>query len=89
MKRRHEEQLLARLDTLFLSGTVFILKEELYYWFGIMRLAKSPWNKIKQLWDELLVERHEKAADLIISESTFGYAFFYPRNEKKLSELAR
>jgi hypothetical protein len=88
MIKRHEDQLWARLDELYATGTTFISSGELYHWYNIERLAKAPWRDIKARWTQLLEEKKEKYMDPQIAEVSGGVAFFFSRKPGHLSDLA-
>ena len=47
MLKRHEGQLWERLDQLYANGTTFISWGELYHWYKLQRIAKTPWRDIQ------------------------------------------
>ncbi|HKP03778.1 MAG TPA: hypothetical protein VJU77_10525 [Chthoniobacterales bacterium] len=88
MQKRHDNQLWARLDELYANGVTFISFGEVYHWYNIRRLAKTPWRDIKAKWEELLKEKQEKYTDPQVTEVMGGYSLFFPRNPRLLSKLA-
>jgi len=88
MLRRHSEQLFQRLDELYANGTTYISWGELYHWYNIKRLAKTPWRDIKGGWEQLLEEKGEQYLDPNIAQLESGVAFFFSREPKTLSDLA-
>ena len=88
MLKRHTEQLWGRLDQLYANGTTFISYGELYHWYNIQRIAKTPWRDIKARWQELLEEKSEKYTDPQIAEVPGGISFFFSKKPGKLSDLA-
>ena len=88
MIKRHEEQLWARLDQLYANGTTFISWGELYHWYSIRRIAKTPWRDINARWQQLLDEKKEKTSDPQVAEMDGGIALFFSRNPGHLSKLA-
>ena len=89
MLKRHGEQLWARLDELYANGTTFISFGELYHWYNIQRIAKTPWRDIKYRWEELLEEKKEDYADPQVAEGPGGISFFFCRKPGTLSKLAK
>ncbi|MBS7350139.1 MAG: hypothetical protein KIG95_08315 [Comamonas sp.] len=87
MNKRHQEQLLSRLDDLFTKGVTFIAWPEIYYWYSIERIAKAPWRDIKSKWADVLEEAGEKYQDPYVAETTAGVALFYSSKPKKLGQL--
>jgi hypothetical protein len=89
MIKRHEGQLWERLDQLYANGTTFISWGELYHWYNIQRIAKTPWRDIQARWEELLEEKNEKYVDPQVAEVPgVGISFFFSRNPGQLSKLA-
>ncbi|WP_036244283.1 hypothetical protein [Methylobacter tundripaludum] len=88
MLKRHVEQLWTRLDELYSNGTTFISYGELYHWYDVKRINKTPWRDIKARWEDLLEEKGEKYADPQIAEVPGGISFFFCRKPGTLSELA-
>jgi hypothetical protein len=88
MIKRHENQLWTRLDELYANGITFISFGEVYHWYNIKRLAKTPWRDLKARWEELLEEKGEKYTDPQVAEVMGGYSLFYSRNPRNLSKLA-
>jgi hypothetical protein len=88
MLKRHEEQVWARLDQLYASGTTLIGWNELYHWYNIQRIAKAPWRDIRNRWEQLLEEKQEKYKDPQVAELPGGVAFFFAHKPGTLSKLA-
>ncbi|MCA9462902.1 MAG: hypothetical protein KC590_12315 [Nitrospira sp.] len=88
MLKRHEGQLWERLDQLYANGTTFISWGELYHWYKLQRIAKTPWRDIQARWEELLDEKQENYADPQVAEVPGGISFFFSRNPGQLSKLA-
>lgn len=88
MRKRHVEQVWARLDQLYASGTTFIGWGELYHWYDVQRINKTPWRDLQVKWQELLEEKNEDYADPQVAEVPGGIAFFFSRTPGKLSKLA-
>jgi hypothetical protein len=88
MIKRHQDQLMARLDQLYANGTTFMSWGEIYHWYGIQRIAKTPWRDIQNRWHGLLDEKDEKHSDLQIIEIPGGITFFFPRQPDRLSQRA-
>ena len=74
----------SRLDELYANGITYISYNELYYWYGIDRLAKRPWRDIRGKWESLLEERNEAFSDPQVSEVSGGVCFFFSRNPFKI-----
>lgn len=87
MNRRHEDQLLVRLDELLIKGTTFITWGEIYHWYRIERIAKHPWRDMKRRWDELLEERGISLSDPQVASLDAGIAMFFPGDPKRMKKL--
>jgi hypothetical protein len=61
MEKRHENQLMIKLDELWLKNATFISYQEIYYWFNIDSIRYKPFKVIKERWIELLAENGRKA----------------------------
>lgn len=88
MNKRHQEQLMSRLDDLYTKGTTYISWPEIYYWYSIERIAKAPWRDIKARWADLLEEAGQRYQDPHVAETSGGVSFFYASKPQKLSSLA-
>jgi hypothetical protein len=88
MNKRHEDQIWSRLDELYANGTTFISWGELYHWYDLKRIAKTPYRDIQNRWASLLEERDEEYKDPDISEVRGGLAFFFSTKPEKLSTKA-
>ncbi len=88
MIKRHEEQLWSRLDQLYANGTTFLSWGEIYHWYDVQRISKTPWRDIKARWEQLLEEKKEKFVDPQVAEVPGGVAFFFSRKPGQLSKLA-
>ena len=88
MIKRHEDQLWARLDYLYANGTTYISYGEMYHWYNVERIAKTPWRDIKARWETLLEEKGRKYSDLQIAEVPGGVSFFFSTKPGSLSHLA-
>lgn len=88
MIKRHEDQLWSRLDDLYANGIAFITQGELYHWYNVQRISKTPWRDIKARWSQLLEEKNEDYKDPQVAETAGGIAFFYATKPGKLSQLA-
>jgi hypothetical protein len=88
MIKRHDEQLWARIDQLYANGTTFISFGELYHWYNIDRLAKSPWRDIKARWEQLLEEKGADYTDPQIAKTNSGISFFFSKEPGSLKKLA-
>lgn len=88
MIKRHEEQLWARLDDLFANGVTSITWGELYHWYNIDKIRKTPWRDIKARWEQLLEERGEEYIDPRVAETGGGVSMFYAKQPGFLSKLA-
>ena len=88
MIKRHEDQLWARLDQLYANGTAFISWNELYHWYNVEKIAKTPWRDIKRRWEQLLEEKEEEYTDPQLAELPGGMAFFFSQEPEKLSDRA-
>lgn len=87
MLKRHEDQLWARLDQLYVNGVTFIGWDEIYHWYNVTRISKTPWRDIKMRWEQLLEEKEYEYVELQISIRSGGVAFFYPYDLKTFSDL--
>lgn len=88
MTKRHQDQLWSRLDELYANGTTFISDGELYHWYDLKRIAKTPWRDIKAKWETLLGEKEQEYKDPDVAQVRGGYAFFFSTNPSKLSDWA-
>ena len=89
MLKRHMEQLWVRLDELYTNGTTFISFGELYHWYNVQKIAKTPWRNIKARWEDLLEEKEEDYTDPQVAEVPGGFSFFFSKKPGTLSELAK
>ena len=80
MEKRHETQLLLKLDELWLKNTTFISYAEIYYWFNQSKIKKTPFKKIKECWIGVLEECGFEYKDfpikLLQNDDMGGYMFF-------------
>jgi len=88
MIKRHEDQLWARLDELYTRGTTFIANGELYHWYNVERVSKTPWRDIRARWTQLLEERGRGYEDPKVAELDGGVSLFFARKPSSLSEKA-
>lgn len=88
MQKRHADQVMSRLDELYANGTTSISYGELYHWYEVQKIKKTPWRDIKARWAELLDEKDEPYTDPQIAETKGGYSFFFSTNPKTLSVFA-
>ena len=88
MLKRHEDQLWARLDQLYANGTTFISWGEIYHWYKLHRIAKTPWRDIDARWRELLEEKGQRYSDPQIAQGRSGISLFFSRAPGHLSKLA-
>jgi hypothetical protein len=88
MLKRHVDQVWARLDELYANGTTFLSWGEIYHWYNVDRISKTPWRDLKARWDELLEERNEPKGDPQVAEGPAGVSLFYCRKPQQLSKLA-
>jgi hypothetical protein len=88
MLKRHENQVWERLDELYANGTTFISWGELYHWYRVERISKTPWRDLKARWDELLEDKGEQLADPRVAQVGGGIAMFFSRESKRLGEYA-
>ena len=89
MIKRHSAQIWQRLDELYSNGTTYISFGELYHWYDVQKIKKTPWRDIKARWEELLEEKDEEYLDPIVSQTQGGVSLFFSANPDKLSDLAR
>ncbi len=89
MNKRHADQLMARLDELYANGTTSISWGELYHWYQVQRINKSPWRDIKARWEQLLEEKEEQFRDPMIAETAGGISLFFSANPQTLSQKAQ
>ena len=47
MLKRHVDQVWTRLDELYANGTTFISWGEIYHWYEVERISKTPWRDVK------------------------------------------
>ncbi len=88
MQKRHADQVWDRLDQLYANGTTSISYGELYHWYDVQKIKKTPWRDIQTRWAELLDEKGEKYTDPQIAETWGGYSFFFSTNPSTLSKFA-
>ncbi|HEY2345141.1 MAG TPA: hypothetical protein VGH80_04575 [Xanthomonadaceae bacterium] len=88
MLKRHVDQVWARLDDLYANGTTFISWGEIYHWYNVERINKTPWRDLKARWDELLEEKNGPKGDPLVARVDGGVAFFFSREPEKLKDLA-
>lgn len=88
MHKRHADQVWVRLDELYANGTTSISSGELYHWYDVQKIKKTPWRDIKARWAELLEEKNEVYADPQVAETKGGYSFFFSTNPSTLSKFA-
>ncbi|HEY2840382.1 MAG TPA: hypothetical protein VGJ26_14595 [Pirellulales bacterium] len=90
MLKRHVDQVWSRLDQLYATGTTVITRGEIYNWFAIQRISKTPWRDLRERWQELLDEKGVQYTDPLIAEVDNGasFAFFFSPKPDKLSKLA-
>ena len=89
MIKRHEDQLWARLDKLYSTGTAHITWGEIYHWYDLQRISKAPWRDIYSRWQQLLEEKNEEYRDPQVAELRDGVAFFFAHEPNSLSEKAQ
>lgn len=89
MIKRHQDQLMSRLDQLYCKGTTFITWPEIYHWYKVERIVKAPYRDIKEKWGELLESVGRDYEDPLVSlDDPGGITLFYADNRQTLSELA-
>jgi len=88
MLKRHAEQVWNRLDQLYADGTPYISYGELYHWYDVKKIKKTPWRDIRNRWEELLDEKNEEYSDPQIAETHGGVSFFFSTNPGTLSDKA-
>jgi hypothetical protein len=88
MLKRHADQVWNRLDQLYANGTTFISYGDLYHWYNVQKIKKTPWRDIQRRWEELLEEKDEEYADPQIAETGGGISFFFSLNPSTLSKKA-
>ena len=88
MEKRYQDQVWARLDSLYANGTTFISWGEIYHWYDLKRIAKTPWRDLLEKWKELLLAKKEKFSDVQVAEVRGGVSLFFSRNPGRLSKLA-
>jgi len=89
MLKRHVEQVWTRLDELYANGTTFMSWGEIYHWYKVERISKTPWRDIKARWDELLEEKGEEPSDPYVAQVGGGISLFFARKPSRLSSLAK
>ena len=88
MIKRHGDQLLVRLDELYVKRTTFISWDEIRHWYNIQRIAKAPWRDIDARWRELLEEKEVPYVDPQVVEVSGGWVFLFFNHRASLSSLA-
>lgn len=53
MEKLHQNLLTARLEDAYLNGCSHITWEELYYWYGVQKIAAGTYRDLQARWDEL------------------------------------
>jgi hypothetical protein len=92
-QRHHEAQLQGRLDELYLTGHCFISWNELYHWFNLDKIAKTPYRKINEMWQELCERHGIKPPELNTRDGNGGIRLFRPflngvdANQSPLADL--
>lgn len=89
MEKRHLDQMLARLDQLYVNGSTFISWGEIYHWYNVERISKKPWRDIQEQWEELLRQKAQKYVDPQVSSRQGGITLFFSDSPEKLSALAK
>lgn len=54
MQLRHEELLTSRLEEAALHGCAYISWEELYYWFGVRKIAAGTYRDLARRWEKVI-----------------------------------
>lgn len=83
MLRRHVDQLMTRLDELYIEGVTYISWGEVYHWYGIERITKKIWGDIDERWETLLEEKDEDYVAVQVAEVREGVTLV----AKKLKKL--
>lgn len=62
----HEAALQSRLDQLYLDGQTTIAWEELYLWFGVLKIAAGTYRDVFRRWQTFADEKQltAKASDI-------------------------
>lgn len=53
MDRRHQDQLMNRLEDAWLHGITHITWEELYLWYGVQKIAARTFRDLDERWRTL------------------------------------
>lgn len=92
-ERRHNDQLMSRLDQLYTNGYTQIYWTELYHWYNAQRLGKTIKKDLLERWLELMEtkpdEERKALADPIVSEINGGIALFVAMKPMHLSQYIK
>jgi hypothetical protein len=53
LERRHQDQLMARLEDARLNGCAHLTWNELYYWYDTQKIAARTYRDLETRWQEL------------------------------------
>lgn len=53
MEKRHQDLLTSRLEQIVTTGSTYIAWSELYFWYGVQKLAKRTYRDLSERWDEI------------------------------------
>ncbi|MBQ0961517.1 hypothetical protein KAK06_21440 [Ideonella sp. 4Y11] len=73
MERRHQDNLLNRLEEAWLNGVSHISWDELYHWYGVDKIAARTYRDLEDRWTALT---DDKAGRLMKVEGRGGMFVF-------------
>jgi hypothetical protein len=53
MERRHQDLLTSRLEEAHLNGVSHVTWEELYLWYGVLKIAARTYRDLEERWTTL------------------------------------
>ncbi|MGV8891638.1 MAG: hypothetical protein ACOH2K_01530 [Burkholderiaceae bacterium] len=53
MQKRHDDELINRLEQILTEGCVYISWNELYLWYGMQKLAAGTYRDLTMRWQEI------------------------------------
>lgn len=81
MERRHQDQLLNRLESGCFNGCAHITWEELYNWYKIQKIAAKTYRDLEERWQE--ISEGNKGV-LMMVEGSGGIYIFAEESIKKV-----
>ena len=84
--KRHRSALLGRAEKAWLHGTAHISWDELYLWFDVEKIAKTPYRGIREAFEEMTGD-DEFEVSFIESRGGMTLVVHETRGGKKLTPL--